>query len=554
MSESKLQASSLNQQKAVDAFLKADVTFLGGAMFGGKSFLAAMLSTLYATDPNSSMAVFRTTLQDMKKGGAIIRTFKDVYKLIGDECKLKISGSPPVGKIISGPGAGTGLDDCCTIDFIQMGSEANMESIRGSAFNFALIEEALPNFTREQIEMILSRLRIQGGGGPSEALGAKLLITGNPHPDHFLCTLIKDYYLDEEGYAIQERSGHIRYFYNYQGEYLWGASREEVYEILDSIGAYDEETIPLTREERLERVMSFTFVQLTIKDNPIGRKLNPSYMAKLENMDPIKKARNLHGNWFIRPQNSTYFDRVWVRGDNGHRVKTISEIPKGCIAIRGVDRAYREPHENNTSPNYTAFSPLVLRDSTGAYYLLGNYHESCIDKPYNRVDKPVKGRVRRNPGERNLIIVNQGLLDKQLAEEYGYLSPKLAIAADSGGNAADFAFLKAELETHGLKLVKDVKASNTEGKKLNDFLPFSAACQDGRVYIVEQTFTPETLEALYKELEIFDGEKGSTRTRFDDWVDAVAIAFYTASKSGSPYSPVPLSPVTDKTLSADLYN
>lgn len=553
MSNSQLVASSENQQKAIDAFLEVDVLFLGGAMFGGKSFLAAMLSTLYATNPESRMAVFRTTLQDMKKGGAIIDTFKGVYKLIGDECKLKVTGNPPVGKIIAGEGAGSGLDDCCKIDFIQMRSDSDMESIRGSAFNFALIEEAIPDFTREQIEMILSRLRIQGGNTSQNALGSKLLITGNPHPDHFLCSIIQDHYLDAEGYAIPERSGDIRYFFNFQGEYIWGDSKGEVYQKVDDLGGYVVETIPLSKEERLERILAFSFVQLTIKDNPIGRKNNPGYMAKLEAMDPIKKARNLFGNWFIRPQNSTYFDRTWLRGVDGNRVKRLDEIPKGCVAIRGVDRAITEPHEGNTSPNYTAFSPLVLRDSTGSYYLVGNYHEECIDKPYNRVDKPVKGRIRRNPGERNNLIVKQCLLDKQLADEYGYSSPKVAIAEDSGANKADFSYLRAELEQYSISVVKDVKPSNTEGKKLNDFMPFSAACQDRRVYIVEQSFPKDTLEAFYKELEVFDGEKGSTRTRFDDWVDAVAIAFHTASTTRKPYTSIPLEPVAAKTLSANLY-
>jgi hypothetical protein len=411
-----------------------------------------------------------------------------------------------------------------------------MEGIRGSAFQFALIEEALPDFTQEQIEMILSRLRKQGTSVVKGQLSPKLLITGNPDPDHFLCGIIKDYYLNEEGYAIQERSGHLRYFLNYSGEYVWGESKEEVYEKVDALGGYEVETIPLTKEERLERILSFSFVQLTIKDNPLGAKANPGYMAKLEAMDPIKKARNLFGNWFIRPRNSTHFKREWVLGENGNRIKSLSDIPKGCIAVRGIDRAYTAPHEGYTRPNYTAFSPLILKDPTGVYYLLGNYHSDCIDTPYNRSDFPVKGRIRRSPGERNSIIIKQCLLDKQLADEYGYRTPKVAIAEDLGGNKADFQYLRAELEQHGIHIEKDIRPSNTEGKKLNDFLPFSSAAQEGRIYIVAQTFPKDTLDAYLKELEAFDGETKSTSTRFDDWVDSTSLAFYTASRSAKPYS------------------
>lgn len=287
--------SSINQQKAVDAFLEADILFLGGAMFGGKSFLAALLSSLYASNPEARMAVFRTSLQDMKKGGAIIDTFKGVYKLLGDSCKLRVVGNPPVGKIVTGPGAGEESDDGCKIDFIPMARESDMESIRGSAFNFALIEEAIPDFTQEMAEFIQSRLRIQSTTSGVNQLSSKLLITGNPDPDHFLCDMIKDYYLDEEGYAIQERSGDIRYFLKVDGEHVWGATKDEVYDLSLELGAYEEETITLTKEERLENIMAFSFVQLTIKDNPIGRKNNPRYMATLEAMDPVKKARNLFG-------------------------------------------------------------------------------------------------------------------------------------------------------------------------------------------------------------------------------------------------------------------
>ena len=55
-------------------------------------------------------------------------------------------------------------------------------------------------------------------------------------------------------------------------------------------------------------------------------------------------------------------------------------------------------------------------------------------------------------------------------------------------------------------------------------MPVSAAIENGFVYIVESTFNKVTLEAFYKELEAFDGER-STRTRKDDMVDVVATAY-----------------------------
>jgi hypothetical protein len=89
--------------------------------------------------------------------------------------------------------------------------------------------------------------------------------------------------------------GDIRYFLKVRGEYVWGESKEEVYDRAEALGNWTDERIETTKEERLQTILSFSFVQLTIQDNPVGRKNNPSYMAQLLAMDEVKKARNLYG-------------------------------------------------------------------------------------------------------------------------------------------------------------------------------------------------------------------------------------------------------------------
>lgn len=525
----KLGASSLNQQKAIDAFIQVNVMFMGGSMFGGKSFLAGVLSTLYARDPNARIAVFRRTLEQMKKGGAIIDTFKQVYRQIEDECKLEIGGNPPVGKIVSGPGAGEKRGEGCKIDFIQMSSDKDMESIRGSAFTLGIIEEAIPDFTQEQIEMILSRLRSNSNDMNPNTLGSKLLITGNPDPDHFLCDLIKGYYLDEEGYPIQERCGDIRFFLRVGGEYIWGDTKEEVYDQAEALGEYEIETVPLTKEERLERILSFSFVQLTVKDNPIGRKNNPQYMAQLEAMDPVKKARNLHGNWFIRPEGAGVFERKWLLPCK------LEDVPKGCTSMRGIDKAHAIPSEVNPNPDFTAISPLMLKDSNGFYYLLGNYLQECSEEPTKRSDKKILGRFRKLAGARDTLIAAQLKWDIEQADSYSYQEPKLVVPKDSGAGTGDYNATIALMIEHGVKTVKDMTVSNVAGKKLKDFNSFAAACQNQMVYIVWETFDKESINYILAELEKFDGETKSTQTRKDDFVDAFSICFNALAVSRRPY-------------------
>lgn len=546
-----LAASSPKQQKAVDVFQEVEILILGGAMFGGKSYLASLLSVLYADDPNSRIAVFRNTLEMMKQGGGIIDTIQSVYDKIEDVCKLDISGNPPVGRIISGPGAGAKRGKGCKFNFLPMQHEKDMEKIRGGAYSLAIVEEAIPFFTREQIEMIMSRLRSESKH-PS-----RMIITCNPSPKHFICDLIKDYYLDEEGYAIEERSGDIRYFYNHMGEYIWGNSKEEVYQIAEEAGAYENEHIPLSKEERINRIMSFSFVQLTAKDNPIGMALNPKYMAQLEAMDPVKKARNLYGNWFIEPENTGVFKRQWIRGENGERVIKLKDLPEGCTAMRGVDKAHSVPSEVNPNPDFTAISPLFLKDKNGFYYLLGNYLQECSDIPVRKSDKRILGRFRRLAGARDTLIAAQLNQDKDLSSLYKYSEPRLVIPKDSGAGTGDFNATVSLMVEKGIKVIKDKTAGNVSGKKLMDFLGFCNACENGMVFIVEESFINcpngrETLDYIWKELEQFDGVTASTQLRKDDFVDAFSVAFNALASSKKPYQTIIRNQRRVETLSSGL--
>lgn len=514
-------ASSPKQQKAVDTFHKVQILVLGGAVFGGKSYLASMLSAIYADDPNSRIGVFRNTLEMMKQGGGIIDTLQSVYRNIEDVCKLEVAGNPPVGRIVSGPGKGRGKGDGCRFNFLQMQHEKDMEKIRGGAYSLAIIEEAIPFFSQEQIEMIMSRLRSESRHE------SKMIITCNPSPDHYICELIKDYYLDEDGYARDDRCGDVRYFYKFNDQYYWGNSREEVYKLVDAEGGYDNSKI--SYEKRLERILSFSFVQLTAEDNPIGVANNPSYMAYLEGLDPVKKARNLFGNWFIRPEGAGVFERKWLQP------KRLVDVPDNCIAMRGIDKAHAIPSETNPNPDFTAISPLMLKDADGFYYLLGNYLEECSDEPKKKSDKKVLGRFRRLAGARDLLIAKQLVHDKSASDLYKYLEPSLVVPKDSGAGTGDYNATIALMLEKGIKTVKDQTVSNVAGKKLLDFSQFTAACQNGLVFVVEETFDKDSYNYIMGELEKFDGVTKSTQTRKDDFVDSFSICFNALVASGRPY-------------------
>lgn len=235
-------------------------------------------------------------------------------------------------------------------------------------------------------------------------------------------------------------------------------------------------------------------------------------------------------------------------------MKTLQDIPKGCRAYRSLDVAHEAPHDKNKDPDYTALSPLILKDQDGYYWLLGNYHTGLIDKPAKASDHPVIGRVRRLAGDRNNCIAMQAKLDIELQETYGYSRPKFVITKDSGAGSGDYQSILTRLTEVGASVITDRSPNNVIGKKAKDFIDFAAAAENGLIRIVPETWPKDTLEAFLKELEAFDGVTKSTRTRKDDWVDATALCFNNLKSSARPYRTPNRNLSNTATLSAGILN
>jgi len=502
-----LSAASAKQQKVVDAFLSGvQFMVIGGAMGSGKSYLMSMLTTMLMDDPNTRVGFFRETLRQLEDSGGLVDTTKSIYGKISDALKYKAVAKPYPGITIkSGPGQGA------RIEFRPLNSEADLENARGLQYTMIGIDEGTC-FSQTQIEFLMARLRSQSRHS------GRMIVSCNPDPDHYLCRMIEDYYLDEEGYPIEDRAGDIRYYLRRSGEYFWGNSKEEVAEILGE---------ELT-EELAKKIMSFTFIGMTIYDNPVLLKEEPGYLAHLEGLGRVEKARNLHGNWFMRAESSGLFKRQWLKS------ASIADIPEGCNAMRAVDKAHTPPSEVNPEPDYTALSPLTLKDKDGFYYLLGNYHPKLKDEPRKASEKCVLGKVRRYAGERDNLIVAQMKSDNLLADTYKYREPVLVLSKDSGAGTGDFNATVARMAEEGIKVQKDMTISNVKGKKEKDFLGFTNACENGLVYLVEDTFEKDSLEAILKELEIFDGQP-STKTKKDDWPDSISMVYNAICKSKRVY-------------------
>ena len=316
---------------------------------------------------------------------------------------------------------------------------------------------------------------------------SRMVISCNPDPDHYLRTMI-DWYLDEEGYPRPEADGVVRWFITRDGTYHWADTKEELHERFDTPTS---KCLPL----------SFSFISATIHDNPPMLLNNKEYLAFLEGLNEIDKARLLYGNWNVRPKDSTLFSWDWL--------KTAEHLPYGCKTVRGYDLAGTVPSDVNPTPDFTA-SIQISRCSNGYFYLSGNYHNLFCDEALD-----VRGVMRKLSGERNQIML------KQAHEDGSDIHIILPQDPNSAGKSV-FEDMVKFFMSEGFLVHKD-PVSHT-ASKISRFEQFATAASNGLVYIVPSTFDVRTLEHIKKNITSFNGER-SGRTYKDDIADCTATAF-----------------------------
>lgn len=160
---------------------------------------------------------------------------------------------------------------------------------------YALIGfDELTHFEASQFWYLVSRMRSMSGVKPY------MRATTNPDPDSFVRKLIA-WWIDENGFAIPERSGVLRWFLADGNALIWADTKAE---LLDRCTDGDEP-------------MSLTFVSARLEDNPALLAKDPGYRARLKSLPEVERARLLGGNWDVRPEGGKYvsremFTRRWV--------------------------------------------------------------------------------------------------------------------------------------------------------------------------------------------------------------------------------------------------
>ena len=288
---------------------KADIAIYGGSAGGGKSF-ALLLEPLYHYyNKNFTGVIFRRSTTQIRNPGGLWDESMKLYS--------HLSGANPRQS-----GLTWDFDTGVKIKFAHLEHEKTVYEWQGSQLTFIGFDE-LTHFSQEQFFYMLSRNRSMAG------TPGYVRATCNPDCNSWVRGLI-DWWIGDDGYAIKERSGVVRWFIRSDDKIIWADSRKEL------IDKYGPETIP----------KSLTFISASIFDNKILLEKDPNYLANLKALSRVERMRLLGGNWNVRNVYGMFFQREWFQ--------VVDAIPSGWSQqVRFWDRAATKPNEVNKDPDWT---------------------------------------------------------------------------------------------------------------------------------------------------------------------------------------------------------
>ncbi len=317
----------------------ADIVIFGGSAGGGKSF-GLLLDPLRHIEscPDAGAVYFRRTMPEITSEGGLFDEAKKLYIPLGAQPK---ESKPP--RVIFKHPEETKKKDGFKITFSHMQREDDKYKWQGSQIPVIYFDE-LTHFSRTQFFYLVGRNR--------STCGIKPYVRGTCNPDKtsWVRKFI-DWWIGEDGYAIIEKSGVIRWLVVHDDIDHWFDSKEEAQEKFP-------ESLPI----------SVTFILSRLKDNQKLLKADPSYKAKLMSLSKVERERLLGdeergGNWDILPAAGMYFKKYYFQ--------EIDFYPNCIEVCRCWDRAATD--ESNVKagedPDYTA-SVKLGKLSDGTFVIL----------------------------------------------------------------------------------------------------------------------------------------------------------------------------------------
>lgn len=429
------------------AMCQADVAIYGGAAGGGKTFSLLLEPLFHFRNKEFKSTIFRRNATQIKNQGAMWDQSLSMYgPLRANPREYIMKWEFPSGM---------------SVKFAHLELDSSVFDYQGAQIPFIGFDE-LTHFTEYQFWYMLSRNRSMSG------VKAYVRATCNPDCDSWVRGLI-DWWIGEDGFAIPERSGKIRWFLRRDDKIHWADTKREL------IDTYQcEPSDP----------KSFSFIPSKIYDNKIFLEKDPGYLSNLKALNRVDRERLLDGNWNARASAGSLFKRQWF--------EIIETIPAGWIrAVRYWDRAATKPNETNKDPDWTrGLKMLKYRDGT---------HLVCDIKS-----------LRDTPLQVESLVKSTASQDTRMIRIYGEQDPGSAGVADAQ------AFVRM-LQGYDVRIAKPTEDKVTRAK------PVSAQSEAGNIKVLRAPWNSE----FFSELENFpDGSH-------DDIVDVFSGAFNELSGGAS---------------------
>jgi predicted phage terminase large subunit-like protein len=425
----------------------ADIVIFGGAAGGGKSWALLLEPLRHVENPQFSCVLFRRTYPQVTNPGGMWDESMKLYPLVGATPRQSdLAWKFPSGAVVR---------------FAHLQHEASRLDWQGAQVALLGFDE-LTHFTRDQFFYMLSRNRSLSGVRPY------VRATCNPVPDDdptggWIHEFV-GWYIGDDGYAISERSGVMRWFVNINDQLHWADTFEE-------LAARFPETTP----------KSFTFIKSSLYDNQILMREDPGYLANLQALPLVDRERLLGGNWKIKPAAGKVFNRGWF--------EIIDAAPAGGRTVRFWDLAATEKTVAKDDPDFTA--GVKMRRVGDVYYVLDAI------------------AVQEAPGRVDTLIKNTASQD----------GTGVAVRFEREGGASG---VRDARNTVTMMAGYDVRAVSPQGDKVTRSKGMAAQAEAGNVKLVRGPWNDRYLRTLHSFPEgAHDDEVDASSGAFNDLVREV---------------------------------
>ncbi len=291
----------------------ADIVIYGGAAGGGKSYGLLLEALRHIDNADYGAVIFRRTFPEIKNEGGLWDESSSFYPFVGG----KPTEQPPEWTFPSG----------AQVRFAHMQHEKDKYSWQGAQIPLIGFDE-LTHFTKSQFFYMLSRNRSTCGVKPY------MRATCNPDADSWVKWFIAPWVHEDWPEHDRASSGEIRYFVREGDDIRW-----------------------LANDETHEDMMSVTFIEADLDDNPKLLEKDPDYKKRLNALPLVERERLLNKNWRIRVEGGNKFKKHWF--------PVLDSIPDDIEkTVRFWDFAATEALPANTEldgPDYTASVKLGRR-------------------------------------------------------------------------------------------------------------------------------------------------------------------------------------------------